>query len=271
MPATPLYFGDSNRKLYGVYHHPEKRGRGAPAVLLLNPFGEEAIRAFRIFKMLAERLARNGAAVLRFDYYGSGDAAGDDAAVDFEGMASDALAAHEELEALSERRRFVWIGLALGGAVAWRVSQELPRALDQLFLWEPATSGQAYLTALRDAHIAFLSGGLDRPEASIARATPPPDDMREALGFALSENLSGQLLKLDLSTDEAAKAKTLHLIGGAAAPVDPGFVKRAETSIGAVKRYDDASIAWNSDEALNAYLVPADVLDYIVSEISEAS
>ena len=60
--TTPFYFGQSERRLYGVFHHPEKPAMNAPAVLLLNPFGEEAIRAYRIFKQLANRLARDGAA-----------------------------------------------------------------------------------------------------------------------------------------------------------------------------------------------------------------
>jgi len=65
---TPFHFGDSSRKLFGVYHRAGTASAQAPAVLLCNPFGEEAIRAHRIYRILAERLARHGAHVLRFDW-----------------------------------------------------------------------------------------------------------------------------------------------------------------------------------------------------------
>ena len=95
MSSTPLHFGESDRKLYGVYHHAETRAPNAPACLLLNPFGEEAIRSYRIFKHLAARLARAGAPALRFDYYGSGDSDGDCDKIDLAGMVRDAATAQD--------------------------------------------------------------------------------------------------------------------------------------------------------------------------------
>ncbi len=73
MTATAIHFGTSGRELFGIYHAAEVVSPSRPAVLLCNPFGQEAVRAHRIYRILAERLARAGHNVMRFDYYATGD------------------------------------------------------------------------------------------------------------------------------------------------------------------------------------------------------
>ena len=263
MAATPFYFGDSDRKLYGVFHHPEKRVPNAPAVLLLNPFGEEAIRAARIFKQLAERLARAGASVLRFDYYGSGDSEGDCETLDFDGMGRDAETAHDELEAMSSARRFIWIGLGLGGAVALRAAEQLRARLAQLILWDPVLDGGAYLADLREAHVSMLAYVLDAPLARIERETPSStDDLTEAMGAHLSPGLRTQLRGFEFASDRIL-AQEIHLVGAKKIAGAPCVATRLEGAAKNISRFDDASMSWNSTEAMNAYYVPADIIDYI--------
>jgi hypothetical protein len=57
-----------------------QEGLDAPgaAVLLCNPFGQEAIRCHRAFRLLSARLASSGIPSLRFDYFGTGDSPGND-------------------------------------------------------------------------------------------------------------------------------------------------------------------------------------------------
>ncbi len=270
MAATPLHFGDSDRKLYGVFHHAEKRTPSAPAVLLFNPFGEEAVRSFRIFKQLAERLARAGASVLRFDYYGSGDSDGDCAALDFDGMIRDAAMAQDELEALSDARRVIWIGLGLGGAVALRAASETGARLEQLFLWDPVLSGADYLAGLRRAHIAALSEALDVPQSSVERDTPAAAKMTEALGACLPDALRDQLRRFDF-VDDKKIARAIHLIGSSDASVSPAQEQTLQRAAARYHRYDKASMTWNSNEAMNAYYVPTDVIDYIADAAGRRS
>ncbi len=265
MAATPLHFGDSERKLYGVFHHAEKRTPHAPAVLLFNPFGEEAIRSFRIFKQLAERLARAGASVLRFDYYGSGDSEGDCAALDFDGMIRDAATAQEELAAMSSARRVVWVGLGLGGAVALRAANAADAKPAQLFLWDPVLSGADYLSGLRRAHIATLSEALDAPKPSIERETPT--EMTEALGFYLSDALRRQLQGFSAAEDKNT-AGEIHLISSSDSKVSATQEEALRQAAEKFYRYDNASISWNSNEAMNAYYVPTDVIDHIADAAS---
>ena len=83
----PLFFGEANRRLYGVYHPPAKPSRHA--VLLCYPGMQEYNAAHWMFRRLATSLSREGHHVLRFDYYGTGDSDGEtDAALVVDGYAT---------------------------------------------------------------------------------------------------------------------------------------------------------------------------------------
>ena len=144
----PFHFGPSAAPLYGVYHPAHQQEGRAPAVLLCNPFGVEAIRAFRIYRILAEKLAAAGSPVLRFDYTGTGNSAGDDAAFSVSRAVEDILLAHQELLDTSGASRVAWLGLRFGAGLALLASQQKPRGLGGLCLWDPVTEGQAYLTEM---------------------------------------------------------------------------------------------------------------------------
>ena len=77
------YFGDGLH-LLGAFHLPQRLQPRRTAVLLCNPFGEEASRAHRTYRVLATQLERAGFPVLRFDYSGTGDSLGraDDVTLD---------------------------------------------------------------------------------------------------------------------------------------------------------------------------------------------
>lgn len=163
---TALTFGSGRAPLFGIYHAPQK-GRAKRAVLLCNPFGEESIRSFRPMKKLAELLAAEGHAVLRFDYYGTGDSAGDDSELDPARMAEDIILADEELRDLSEARDIYWVALRFGAWPALEAANESKPS--GLLLWEPVTNAAAYLDEL---------GG----EGTV-----------ESLGFAVTDALKGRL------------------------------------------------------------------------------
>ena len=72
----PIFFGDSKRKLYGVYAPPTGASRRSHAVLLCYPGLQEYGTSHWSFRRLSAMLAREGHHVLRFDYFGTGDSAG---------------------------------------------------------------------------------------------------------------------------------------------------------------------------------------------------
>ncbi len=72
-----FFFGDAERTLYGVHHHPSTTSQQI-AILLCYPLGHEYMRSHRAFVRLSDQLAVKGFHVLRFDYFSTGDSAGDD-------------------------------------------------------------------------------------------------------------------------------------------------------------------------------------------------
>src|SRR5262245_50192484 len=71
----PILFGPPERPLFGHFHAASGTRRPVAAVLC-NPLGHEALCAHRTLRHLAERLAAQGIAALRYDHDGTGDSAG---------------------------------------------------------------------------------------------------------------------------------------------------------------------------------------------------
>jgi len=251
-----MQFGDSRRPLYGVYHAPASRS--ARAVLLCNPFGEEAVRAFRIYRLLAEQLAEKGAHVLRFDYVGTGDSVGDCDEATFSGFVESVLEAQTELLDMSSAREFVFFGLRLGASVALKAAARGQPKPTALVLWDPVVSGRDYLDELRAGHEAAV-------KAQTGLAPKMTDPIGEALGFAVSPKLAAELAELDLRREIARPARTVSVICGSA--TDPAFgdaLRAAGTDI--FWRADAGEASWNSDQALNAFVVPVRTLRQIVED-----
>lgn len=258
--ASPLFFGESARPLYGVYHAPASRAGRRPAVLLFNPFGEEAIRAFRIYRLIAERIAASGAPVLRFDYFATGDSSGDCEEASLDAFLRSAADAQTELLDMSGARDCVWAGLRLGAAVALLAAAKVAKPPSRLVLWDPVVSGAAYLDELAAGHRAAVVAQIGaEPRAAQAHA--------EALGFALPEALVRELKALDLLAPAARTARRISVIAG----FDPPTDRALETALAAsgaetVWRDPPDRISWNSDQALNSFIVPLKTLDLVVAE-----
>src|SRR2546428_3558846 len=73
----PIYFGPSEQPLFGVYHPAEGDRASTHALLLCYPLGQEYQRTHRLFRQLGTLLSEAGLSVLRFDYVGTGDSAGE--------------------------------------------------------------------------------------------------------------------------------------------------------------------------------------------------
>lgn len=240
-------------------------------MLLCNPFGEEAARAHRIYRVLATQLERAGFAALRFDYSGTGDSAGDGADATVDGWLDDVVAAADDLRARSGVRKLVGFGLGLGGTLAVLASQRRGLRFRQLVLWDPVVDGAGYLRELLAMHRAYL----DAEFAGVGwhgRVEVTPEGFpREALGTDLPSALASGIGAIDLTAGDLPRAEHVAVITTrTSAPlarlaecwgVDPScrFLALA------------ASAAWNSDAAVNAQTVPMDVLQAVLSRIEESN
>src|SRR5437867_9038548 len=142
--ATPIQFGDLVSPLFGWYHSPAG-ARRAGGIVLCNPIGDDLCRAHRPLRHLAERLAAAGFPVLRFDYRGTGDAAGDErASALVAGWLNDLGAAADELRARGGIARVTLVGLRAGATLAAVVAAA--RAdIDGVVAWSGYPTGGAFV------------------------------------------------------------------------------------------------------------------------------
>ncbi len=195
---TPLFFGPSHHQLYGVMHMPEGHSAAPTAVLLCCPFGQEAIRTHRLYRVLADRLSRIGIPTLRFDYFGTGDSSGDDMDVDLESWASDIHLADQELRRQSGVQTIVWLGARLGATAALQAAHDSPPT--RLVLWDPVLNGAQYLRKLQAEHTDRLGKVFRSLDSPWLRWTNQefPGVAAEAGGFPIPESLHSQLSKLSI-------------------------------------------------------------------------
>ncbi|MBI5961576.1 MAG: alpha/beta fold hydrolase [Chloroflexi bacterium] len=104
--------------LRGLLHLPD-RNQPAPAVVMLHGFTGQHIEDGRLFAQAAKCLAEAGFAVLRFDFFGSGDSDGEFDQFTILTEVADAVTALDWISAQPEidASRIGVIGLSMGGGV----------------------------------------------------------------------------------------------------------------------------------------------------------
>jgi len=260
------YFG-AERQLFGALHLPQRLRPRSTAVLLCNPFGEEASRAHRSYRVLATQLERAGYPTLRFDYSGTGDSLGDSGAATIDAWVGDVVIAADRLRAASGASRLAIVGLGLGATLAVLASARGAIRPRHLLLWDPVVDGAVYLRELIAQHRSYMrseigAGWQDRLQ--IAADGAPA----EALGAPIGAVLGAQIAAIDL-TAVTAGADQLTVIATRATPELARLRPRMPASV----RWLDLpeSPAWNSDAALNAMTVPMDIVQALVARIEEIS
>jgi hypothetical protein len=261
----PFRFGRAERPLFGVFHPGNSAHRASFGVLLCNPFGQEAIRTHRMYRVLAERLAGAGLPALRFDYYATGESAGDDEDGDLDGWCRDVVTAHEELLQRSRCARVAWVGTRLGGTLAALASACAERAPDRLVLREPIVAGRRYRDELVANHAKALTTSY-----SLVPLDMPASSTHEAIGFAMSATLVEQLDALSDASLAGARAGEVVLIANG-----------PDAQCERLKQHYDANrlptrsimfkhnFEWTSQEAMNTALVPSAALELLTAQIAE--
>ena len=141
---NPFFFGSSKEPLYGVYHPPRAHTSRPTAVVLCYPLWQEYMRAHRAFRQLAMLLSKAGFPVLRFDYFGTGDSAGESDAGDVSRWTHDISTAIDELKDTAGVSKVSLVGLRVGASLAASVAT-VRKDLDRIILWDPVVGGKAYV------------------------------------------------------------------------------------------------------------------------------
>lgn len=269
----------SGRRLAALYHPPAAADRHR-GVLLINPLGQEAVRAHRLLRVLADRLARLGVHVLRFDFHGCGDSSGDDLDGDMKGWQLDVLAAHQGLRQRAGIEAVGWLGIRLGFAVGWQAAARFggahdPRLAlltegmppDRLIGWDPVVLGQRYLETLWQDHQAALRAAFSLPTVPDRqlRRQKAEASLSEAMGFALSPRLVRHIRALDRQDWQTLPAPHVAVLQANGALPWPAERRSPALHCESV----DVDFDWTSEEALNTPLVPDAALRRLLPWLTE--
>ena len=260
---NPMHFGSSRRTMFGLYHAPAAAPARPVGVVLCNPLGHEAVRAHRAFRQLANLLAQARYHVMRFDYHGTGDSDGEGDDARLAGWIEDVGTAIDELKDTAGIGRVWLIGLRYGATLALLATQGR-RDVEGVLAWDPVVSGSDYLQQLARMHVEYLRDEL--PEGTLIQTTD-----NEALGMPLPPSLRADLAAVDLGAHgdgDTWRAKQVALFSSQPDDTRRLVDRLAATGTPLTTHPCPQAAVWNSDRALDAALIPGDVLQAMVARLS---
>src|SRR5688572_238868 len=138
--VDPRFIGVGEDRLYVCHHAPLAPREPARAAVLCYPTGHEYERCHRCFRQLAMQLAEAGLHALRFDYWGTGDSAGETPKADLARWRRDIYSAIDHLRRETGAAQVALIGLRMGGTLALQVAATR-QDISHLVLWSPVLQG----------------------------------------------------------------------------------------------------------------------------------
>ncbi len=195
------------------------RAPGKPAAILFaSPWGLEEMCSRKFFRVLADQLAENGFASLRFDYAGTGDSLADDAEVaGLDTWLDNLVAATNRLKHLSGCDRIVIVAQGIGATIAM---QAMPRIVgcEALAFLAPVVSGRAYLREMQ-----AMARMIDNKLGMAAPATE--EAAVRVAGLSLSAGLAADLRTVDLMKVETISARSAIVFARDERPSDAAFAQ----------------------------------------------
>ena len=254
--SRALWFGQPEARLFGWFHPAEGARPSDAVVVLCNPFGYDAVATHFGHQKLAEHLSQSGVSAFRFDYFGTGDSAGDDEGPN---RVATWLANIEEAVAEAKRqsgaRKVILFGARLGALLATTYAQTNP--VDGLIVMGPSRSGAVFVREMFAMNKMRAAKGSEAASPDIEYV----DD--ESLGFPFPAELREALKKIDPRTSDACPAPRAMVIARDDIPgPEQGLVEHLRT-IGVAVEHSHAR--GYTDLFGDSKALPVETADAIVS------
>lgn len=159
-----------------MLHRPAGQARQT-GVLICPSWGMEFQRAYRGLRQLADLLTEHGFNVLRFDYSGTGDSAGDGRLADVDRWLEDIREAAHVLKVQGGSSKLCLLGLRFGALLAQAAIARGIVEASSTALWDAPPSGEIFVRNLQ-----HVDNSLNETRSHERRASwqlPPP--MRDEL------------------------------------------------------------------------------------------
>ncbi len=261
---NPRFIGYAPHRIYCVFHEPAVGFGPRDAVLLCPPVGAEHLRTHRMYRLLAERLAAQGHACMRFDYSGTGDSQGDLQQASFEDWLDDTNEAAVELKNESLAEKIVLVGCRLGAAIAYLAAEREGLPVSQMFLIDPVVDGSRYLSELRRAHREKLKRWRSHRESV---KTP---QVEELLGYVYSSSMLNRINELTLHAPASSIIQPArHVMLSEPAKRTSDLFDRWIEQTNAHLHVFNQPCHWGQFEALERQLVQHAIIDAVCKTLAD--
>lgn len=251
--------GSPNRPMLGLYQRPTQGRPLRGAFLMCRPFGQEAIRTAPIYRAMSDRLAREGCAVLTFDFHGCGDSPGESEEQSMADWIDDAIVAHRHLHQIATKLPIHWFAMGLAANTVSAAAVRAEPAVKCVVLWEPILNGPNYLQDMIRAHRQELEVEMGRTWRELVEqgGELEPTLPGSVLGFEIGTRLHNDLMRLGgLPLSEISARNTRIVVAlqkeHRAALTVPS---NAEVTLQTVQ----TATNWMSIEAGNSAIVPQEI------------
>lgn len=215
--------------------------------MLCNALGREYLLSHPSYRYLAQRLAQAGWHVLRFDYYGTGDSAGEDLDATVEQWLEDIGEAINELRESQDLSEITLVGLRAGALLAAKAAQR--NEVQRLILWDPVIRGDAHL---RDMKHAGRVG-----------------DAFEASGVLFSDRLRRDFMTLQLSDYGAGLPTTVIVNSSPAADSYRALIAHLEREgVNCVQEHAPDVPVWEAEWGRSGVGLPVHSLGRIIASLT---
>jgi pimeloyl-ACP methyl ester carboxylesterase len=248
----PFFFGEQDKNLFGVYHAPAESRPVGKGVVLCYPFGFEYMTSHRAFRQLARQLSRSGFHVLRFDYFGTGDSAGDGEMASVGQWLEDIATAVAELRDMASIRRVSLVGFKLGAALAAVASTRLPE-LDALCLWDPVVRGSTFLEAI-------LGERQVREKSGVTQVS----------GFPMTGSFAAEVGQIDLLALPRFQVRRAEIVASRDSQEDASLARHIESmGVPVSHRKTVSSGSFGAGDGFSSAVLLPEVQEAIVSFMNE--
>lgn len=225
--ARPYFLGSTGRYLCAWHHPARPHTRRGAAVVLCPPLGFDYVCVYRSWRILAQELAELGFDVLRFDYHGTGDSAGDpEDPGRLEAWLLSLEHAIAEAAAIAGTRHVALVGLRFGATLAVQAAAA-HGGVARLVLWSPFRSGRAYVRELKA--IARLCPEDDAPQ-------PEGEDAIQSAGHLVTRETHDELERLEINELSRCPAADVLIVDRDDRPGDAVLAARLEQAGARVAR-----------------------------------